>query len=60
MDQVIRSHGSLDQEKLRKVIESILSDRYKATVTAAFASAHASSDGDGAPRTDQSKGSGGR
>ena len=55
MDQVIRRHGSLDQEKLRKVIESILSDRYRATVTAAFASAHASSDGDGAPRTGQRK-----
>ena len=55
MNEKIRSHGSLDQEKLRKVIESILSDRYRATVTAAFVSAHASNDGDGAPATDQSE-----
>lgn len=55
MNEKIRSHGSLDQEKLRKVIESILSDRYKATVTAAFVSTHASSGGDGAPRTGQRK-----
>lgn len=55
MNEKIRSHGSLDQEKLRKVIESILSDRYKATVTAAFASTHASSAGDCAPRTGQKK-----
>lgn len=55
MKEKVRSHGSLDQEKLRKVIESILSDRYKATVTAAFASTHASSSGEGAPATKQRK-----
>lgn len=55
MEEGIREHGSLDQEKLLKVIESILSDRYRATVTAAFASTHASSGGGGAPRTGQRK-----
>ena len=55
MEEGIREHGSLDLEKLLRVMSEILSDRYKATVTAAFASTHASSDVGGAPRTGQRK-----